>query len=36
MSFLISTAHAADAAPQGPGMMANILMMLYLLQSSIS
>ncbi|MDQ8995272.1 preprotein translocase subunit YajC [Acinetobacter soli] len=26
MSFLISTAHAADAAPQGPGMMANILM----------
>ncbi|WP_343681811.1 preprotein translocase subunit YajC [Acinetobacter baylyi] len=26
MSFLISSAHAADAAPQGPGMMANILM----------
>ena len=26
MSFLISTAHAADAAPQGPGMMENILM----------
>ena len=34
MSFLISTAHAAPAAQQGPSLMANLLM--YLSRSSIS
>jgi preprotein translocase subunit YajC len=35
MSFLISTAHAAPAAAQGPSLMANLLMIAVFIASSI-
>lgn len=36
MSLFISTAHAAGEAAQQPSLMANLLMIAVLLQSSIS